>query len=98
VIVASKETGLDVNADKTKYMVMSLGQNAGRIHNMKTENRLFEMVEEFKYLGTNLTTQNSIQEKIKSTLNSGMFAISRCSIFCLPVCYLHNCRLRYTEI
>jgi hypothetical protein len=96
--VASKETGLDVNADKTKYMVMSLGQNAGRSHNMKTENRSFEIVEEFKYLGTNLPNQNSIQEKIQSTLNSGMFAIIRCSIFCLPVCHLKNCRLRYTEI
>ena len=29
------------------------------------------MVEEFKYLGTNLTNQNSIQEEIKSILKSG---------------------------
>ena len=29
------------------------------------------MVEEFKYLGTNLTNQNSIQEEIKSRLKSG---------------------------
>jgi len=28
--VASKETRLEVNADKTKYMVMSRDQNAGR--------------------------------------------------------------------
>jgi len=28
LVVASKETGLDVNADKTKYMVMSRDQNA----------------------------------------------------------------------
>jgi hypothetical protein len=28
-------------------------------------------VEEFKYLGTNLTNKNSIQEEIKSRLNSG---------------------------
>jgi hypothetical protein len=28
-------------------------------------------VEEFKYLGTNLTNQNSIQEEIKSRVNSG---------------------------
>jgi len=28
-------------------------------------------VEEFKYLGTNVTNQNSIQEEIKSRLKSG---------------------------
>ena len=32
------EIGLDVNADKTRYMVMSRDQNAGRSRNMKTEN------------------------------------------------------------
>jgi len=35
LVVASKETGLEVTADKTKYMVMSQNQNAGRIHNIK---------------------------------------------------------------
>ena len=52
LIVASKENALEVNAEKTKYMVMSQNQNAGRSHNMKIDNRSFEMVEEFKYLGT----------------------------------------------
>jgi len=31
----------------------------------------YERVEEFKYLGTNLTNQNSIAEEIKSRLRSG---------------------------
>jgi len=52
-------------------MVISRDQNAGRSHNMKTDNRSFEMVEELKYLGTILTNQNSIQEEIKSRLKSG---------------------------
>ena len=43
----SKETGLEVNADKTKYMVMSRDQNAGRSRNMKTDNCPFEMVGQF---------------------------------------------------
>ena len=47
-------------------MVMSRKQNAGRSHNIKTDNSSFEMVEDFKYLGTNLTRQSSIQEEIKS--------------------------------
>ena len=50
---------------------MSRDQNAGRGHSMKIDNSPFEKVEEFKYLGTNLTNQNSIQEEIKSGLNSG---------------------------
>jgi len=64
--VASKENGLEVNADKTKYVVMSTDQNAGRIHSMKIDNISIERVEDFKYLGTTLTNKNSIHEEIKS--------------------------------
>ena len=49
-----------MNVDKTQYMVMSRDQNAGRSHNIKFENSSFERVEQFKYLGTTLTNQNSI--------------------------------------
>jgi len=70
LLVCSKEIAPEVNADKTKYMVMSRDQNAGRSHNIKTDNSFCERVEEFKYLGTALTHQNSIQEEIKSRLNS----------------------------
>jgi len=42
---------LEVNADKTKYMVMSRNQNAGRSHNIKIDNSSIEMVDEFKHLG-----------------------------------------------
>ena len=61
---------MGVNADKTKYMVMSGGQNAGRSHSVKTDNTSVERVEQFKYLGTTLTNQNSVQEEIKSRLKS----------------------------
>jgi hypothetical protein len=71
LIVVSKETGLELNADKTKYTVMSRDQNAGQCHSMKTDNSSFERVEELKYLGTTLTNQNSIQEEIKNRLKSG---------------------------
>jgi len=54
-----------------KYMIMSRDQNTGRSHSMKTDNSSYERVEEFKYLGRNLTEQNSIQEEIKSRLKSG---------------------------
>jgi len=38
---------------------------------MKNDNRYFQRVEEFKYLGTTLTNQNYIQEEIKSRFKSG---------------------------
>jgi len=71
LVAATREIGLEVSADKTKYMVMSREQNAGRIHNAMIDNSTFEGVEEFKYLGTTLTNQNSIAEEIKNRLKSG---------------------------
>ena len=68
MVVASKEIGLDVNADKTKYMVMSRDQNEGRIYIIKIDNSLFETAYEFKYLGIILTNQNAVQEGVKNTL------------------------------
>jgi len=71
LVVATKKIGLEVNADKTKYMVMSRDRNAGRGHSVKIDNSSIERVEEFKYLGTTITDQNSIQEEIKNRLKSG---------------------------
>jgi hypothetical protein len=45
--------------------------NAGRIDSVRMDNCTFGRVEEFKYLGTTLTNQNSIAEEIKSRLRSG---------------------------
>ena len=52
-------------------MVMSRDQNAGRIQDVRIDNSTFERMEEFKYLGTTLTNQNSIPEEFKSRLRSG---------------------------
>ena len=68
LVAISKEIGLEVNPDKIEYMVMSHDQNAGQSHNIKIDNSSSERVEEFKYLGTTLTHQNSVQEEIKSRL------------------------------
>ena len=53
------------------FMVLSAELNAGRNHNMRIDNRSFERVEDFKYLGRTLTNQNFIQKEIKSRLKSG---------------------------
>ena len=70
-VVASKAIGIGVTADKSKYMAMSEDQKAGQSHSVKIDNSSFERVEEFKYLGTTLTNQNSIQEEIKRRLKAG---------------------------
>jgi hypothetical protein len=49
LVVTRKEAGLEVNADKTKYLIMSRCQNAGHNHNIKIGNKSFERVEEFNY-------------------------------------------------
>jgi len=53
--VTSKGNGLETNADKIRYMVMSQDQSSKQSHNMKIDNSSFESVEELKYLGTSLT-------------------------------------------
>jgi len=57
LVMTSKNTRQEVNADKTKHIIMCQEQNVGRSLNIKAESSLFEMVEDFKYLGTNLTNQ-----------------------------------------
>jgi len=66
VVAATMEIGLEKSADKIKYMVMSRDQNAGRNHSVRIDNSTFERVEEFKYLGTTLTHQNSYRKKLRA--------------------------------
>ena len=41
LLAISKETGLEVNAEKTKYIVISHAQNARQYHNIKIGNKSF---------------------------------------------------------
>jgi hypothetical protein len=68
---ASKEVGLEVNKEKTKYMLMSRSQKVGKKHSIKIANWSFEDVEEFRYQVTTLTDQNCTREEINSRLNLG---------------------------
>jgi hypothetical protein len=49
LVVAVKEIGLEVNYDKTKYLVMSRDENAGRSRNIRTDNSSFDRVGQLKY-------------------------------------------------
>jgi hypothetical protein len=61
--------GLEINAEKTKYMIMSRQPNSGQNQNIRIANESFEKVATFKYLGTTLTNLNDIRDEIKSRLN-----------------------------
>jgi hypothetical protein len=67
---ASKEAGLEVSPEKTKYMLMSRSQKIGKKHSIKIANRSSEDVAKFKYLGTRVKEQNWMHEEINSRLNS----------------------------
>jgi hypothetical protein len=50
---ASKEAGLEINAKKTKYMLLPRHQNVGQNRDIRTANRSFENVSQIKYLTKN---------------------------------------------
>jgi hypothetical protein len=77
---ASREVGLEVNTEKTKYMLMSHYQVAGKKHSIKIANKSFEDVVKFKYLGTTSTDQNCLHEEIKRRLIQGKLATFRFSL------------------
>ena len=66
LLVATREIGLEVNADKTKYMVMSRDRHAGWGHSVNIDNSSIEKVEEFKYLGTTLTDKILFRKKLRA--------------------------------
>ena len=76
--------------DIAVYMAMSGEQTAGRCYSTKTENSSIESVEEFKYLGTTLTNQNSVHKEIKNRLKLGNACYYSVRIYCLAGCYPKN--------
>jgi ribosomal protein S4E len=61
-LIPSNEISLEVNVEKTKYMVMSQGQHVGQNQDIMIGNKSLKNVEQSRYLGTN---QTSIHEEIK---------------------------------
>jgi hypothetical protein len=71
LLEASRDIGLEINAEKTKYMIMPRYSNSGENQNIRIVNESFEKVEKFKYLRTTLIDQNDIRDEMKSRINSG---------------------------
>jgi hypothetical protein len=70
LLEASRDVGLEINADKMKYMIMSHHLYSGQNQNIRiANNESFESVATFKYLWMALTNSNYIHDKIKSRLN-----------------------------
>jgi hypothetical protein len=68
----SKEVGLEVNVEKTKYMLVSLPLECrSKSWDIKIANRASENLPQFKYLGMTVINQNFIQGETKIRLNSG---------------------------
>jgi hypothetical protein len=70
LLEAGRDVGLEINIEKTKYMILSRHPNSGQNQNIRIANESFENVAKFKYLGTTLTNQNDIHDEISSRLNS----------------------------
>jgi hypothetical protein len=67
---ASRDVGLEINAEKAKYMIMFRYPNSGQNQNIRIANESFENVAKSKHWGTTLTNQNDIRDEIKSGLIS----------------------------
>ncbi|KAJ4431175.1 hypothetical protein ANN_19772 [Periplaneta americana] len=71
LLEASKTIGLEVNPEKTKYIIMSRDENIARNGNIKIGNLSFEEVKKFKYLGATVTNIDDTREEIKHRINMG---------------------------
>ena len=71
LIKASKDIGLEVNSEKTKYMITSRHLNVIQNQNTVIGLLSFENVEKFRYLGVTVTNTTDSREEIKRRINMG---------------------------
>ena len=68
---AAKETGLEINEEKTKYMVMDRLGTSQEMGDLQVGRHTFEKVSEFRYLGTTVNDKNEIGTEINKRIHSG---------------------------
>ena len=88
-LIDSKETCLEVNAEKTKYVHMSHELIAGKNCCIKLGNKSFESVTKFRYFGTTPTNKKTVfmKEIQEQSELLGMLATVWSSIFCHPILF-----------
>jgi hypothetical protein len=79
LLEASWEFGLEVNTEKTEYMVLSRHQNAGQSHTLLIKNKSFKNLAKFKYLRKTVSHQDCIHEEIKEQNTFGECLLPFCS-------------------
>jgi hypothetical protein len=83
LLEASGEAGLEVNAQKITYMVMSRHHNAGQNHNLMRAKNFFRKFGEVRIFADDSCI--SFTNKLRTDKILGKLAATRFRIFCLPV-------------
>jgi F0F1-type ATP synthase alpha subunit len=74
----AEKMGLIVNEAKAKYMVMSTSKTRRAPQNLKLDNRIFEGISQFKYLGALINSECGMTDCIKDRIQTGNRAILSC--------------------
>jgi hypothetical protein len=71
LLEASRDNGVGVNVQKTKYMIMSHHLNSGQNQNIRIANELSDKCGRIQILGDDTNKSEYIHDEIRSRLNSG---------------------------
>lgn len=64
------QVGLVINQEKTKYMIIQKNEINHTSRTVNINNKEFEVVSNFKYLGININERNQIEHEINARLNN----------------------------
>jgi len=67
----AKKVGLQVSEDKTKYLTLDRKEGSRVGQNITMDEYNFEVVQSFKYLGSNINVSNDLDEEIKTRITQG---------------------------